>query len=78
MTNHQYGPKGHIVDAFLEHLKEMTDDELATTHQIAELHAVIAGKDLHISRLRAMVGRLKAELEEYRGGPDIGDNPCPY
>jgi hypothetical protein len=25
MTNHQYGPKGHIVDAFLEHLKEMTE-----------------------------------------------------
>jgi hypothetical protein len=24
MTNHQYGPKGHIVDAFLEHLKQMT------------------------------------------------------
>jgi hypothetical protein len=21
MTNHLYGPKGHIVDAFLEHLK---------------------------------------------------------
>jgi hypothetical protein len=25
MTNHQYGPKGHIVDAFLEHLKQMTE-----------------------------------------------------
>ena len=25
MTNHQYGPKGHLVDAFLEHLKEMTE-----------------------------------------------------
>ena len=24
MTNHQYGPKGHIVDAFLEHLEGMT------------------------------------------------------
>ena len=24
MTDHQYGPKGHIVDAFLEHLKQMT------------------------------------------------------
>jgi hypothetical protein len=25
MTNHQYGPKGPIVDAFLEHLKRMTE-----------------------------------------------------
>ena len=25
MTNHQYGPKGHLVDAFLEHLKQMTE-----------------------------------------------------
>ena len=25
MTNHQYGPKGHIVDTFLEHLKQMTE-----------------------------------------------------
>jgi hypothetical protein len=27
MTNHQYGPKGHIVDAFLAHLKQMTKAE---------------------------------------------------
>jgi hypothetical protein len=25
MTNHQYGPKGHVLDAFLEHLKQMTE-----------------------------------------------------
>jgi hypothetical protein len=25
MTNHQYGPNGHILDAFLEHLKQMTE-----------------------------------------------------
>ena len=25
MTNHQYGPNGHIVDAFLEHLEGMTE-----------------------------------------------------
>jgi len=27
MTDHKYGPKGHIVDAFIEHLKGMTNDD---------------------------------------------------
>ena len=34
MTNHQYGPKGYIVDAFFEHLKQMTEaDEQAIIKQ---------------------------------------------
>jgi hypothetical protein len=27
MTEHKYGPKGHILDAFIEHLKTMTRDD---------------------------------------------------
>ena len=27
MTNHIYGPNGHIVDAFIEHLKGMTGEQ---------------------------------------------------
>lgn len=29
MTDHKYGPKGHIIDAFIEHLKGMTKDDWA-------------------------------------------------
>jgi hypothetical protein len=27
MTEHIYGPNGHIVDAFIEHLKGMTEEQ---------------------------------------------------
>ncbi len=27
MTDHEYGPKGHIVDAFLDHLRGMSADD---------------------------------------------------
>jgi hypothetical protein len=29
MTDHKYGLKGHIVDAFIEHLKSMTNEDWA-------------------------------------------------
>lgn len=29
MTEHKYGPKGHIVEAFIEHLRDLTPDEWA-------------------------------------------------
>lgn len=35
MTNHIYGPNGHIVDAFIEHLKGMTEAQWAAAWDAA-------------------------------------------
>ena len=32
MTNHKYGPNGHIVDAFIDHLNGMTSDDWDKFH----------------------------------------------
>ncbi len=71
MTNHQYGPKGHIVDAFLEHLKQMTKaDWLAVS---AARDAVLdaawdAARDAVLDAVWEILG---ADLLRERGQPFV-------
>jgi|694.fasta_scaffold108016_2 hypothetical protein len=65
VTDHPYGPKGVIVDAFIKHLREMTDrDWREVRHkQLVESHGTLyATKGPYWSSLAA----LKARAEWYK------------
>jgi hypothetical protein len=69
MTNHQYGPKGHIVDAFFEHLKQMTKADWLAVSAAWYAARDTAGYGEWYTAINAAWEILGADLLRERGQP---------